>query len=221
MIPELIDLLETTYGSRQLIPHGDPLGELVQTILSQNTSDANSRPAYQALKRSFPDWESILEAAPSAIAAPIQSGGLALIKAQRIQEALREIVRRRGRLDLNFLAGLSVEEGLQWLKQIKGVGDKTASCVLLFALGKAALPVDTHVFRVSRRLGLIGPATSPAKAHPLLLKKVPLERLYPFHVLMIEHGRQVCLARSPRCSACVLLAMCQTGQIALPSRAPK
>jgi endonuclease III len=204
----LIDILEKAYGPRLLVPHGDPLGELVQTILSQNTSDANSRPAYRALRRAFPGWEQLLEATPESIAIPIKSGGLAMIKARRIKEALQAILTQTGRLDLDFLKDWPAEKGLAWLKSLKGVGDKTASCVLLFALGKPALPVDTHIFRISKRLGLIPAKANPAEAHLLLIGQVPQDRLYPFHVLMIEHGRRVCHSQKPRCPDCVLGPSC-------------
>jgi endonuclease III len=208
MVLQIISSLEQAYGPRFLTPHGDPLGELVQTILSQNTSDANSRPAYQALRRTFPQWDSILEASLESIAEPIKSGGLAMIKAKRIKEALLEIRRQRGELDLCFLKDLPVENGLDWLKTLKGVGDKTANCVLLFALGKAALPVDTHIFRVSKRLGLIPNKSSLEEAHRLLIVIVPVDRLYSFHVLMIEHGRRVCTAQRPRCQSCIIKDIC-------------
>jgi endonuclease-3 len=207
-VTALISSLEISYGPRPLVPHCDPLGELVQTILSQNTSDANSRPAYQALRQAFPRWEQLLEAPLAAIAEPIKSGGLALIKAQRIQDALLEIRRQRGILDLGFLNDMPVKDGLQWLKKLKGVGDKTANCVLLFALGKPALPVDTHIFRVSKRLGLIPYKASLEEAHQSLIKKVPADRLYPFHMLMIEHGRRICLAQRPRCQSCIIKEIC-------------
>lgn len=207
-IANLLDSLEKAYGRRSLVPHGDPLGELVQTILSQNTSDANSRPAYQALRRAFPQWEQLLKAPVETIAEPIKAGGLAMIKAKRIQSALLEINRQRGKLDLGFLNDLPVIEGLEWLKRLKGVGDKTASCVLLFALGKPALPVDTHVFRVSSRIGLITDNTSLPEAHRVLIKKVPVDHLYSFHMLMIEHGRRTCLAQRPRCQSCIIKEIC-------------
>lgn len=208
MISQIISSLEQAYGPRLLEPHGDPLGELVQTILSQNTSDANSRPAYQALRRTFPRWDSILEASIESIAEPIKSGGLAMIKAKRIKEALLEINRQRGELDLCFLKDMPVEKGLDWLKSLKGVGDKTANCVLLFALGKAALPVDTHIFRLSKRLALIPEKCSLEEAHRLLIGIVPVDRLFSFHVLMIEHGRRVCTAQRPRCQSCIIKDIC-------------
>jgi endonuclease III len=210
MVSQIINSLEQVYGPRILKPNGDPLGELIQTILSQNTSDANSRPAYQALRQTFPNWDSILEASLEAIAEPIKSGGLAMIKAKRIKEALLEIRKQRGELDLCFLKDLPVEKGLAWLKSLKGVGDKTANCVLLFALGKEALPVDTHVFRVSKRLGLIPEKCSLEEAHRLLIRSVPVDRLYSFHVLMIEHGRRACIAQRPRCQSCIIKDICPT-----------
>jgi endonuclease-3 len=212
MISQILISLEKAYGPRVLKPHGDPLGELVQTILSQNTSDVNSRPAYQALRRVFPNWDSILESSIESIAEPIKSGGLATIKAKRIKEALLEIRSRHGELDLCFLEDLTVEKGLEWLKSLKGVGDKTANCVLLFALGKAALPVDTHIFRVSKRLGLIPDKCTLQDAHRILIKIVPLDQLYSFHVLMIEHGRRVCGALRPRCLSCIMKNICPAFQ---------
>jgi endonuclease-3 len=213
-INQLIDELEKAYGPRPFHPHGDPLGEMIQTILSQNTTDKNSRPAYQALRNTFPHWELLLQASPQSIAEPIKSGGLALIKAQRIQAALQSIQNQRGKLDLTFLNDLSVEDGLTWLKKLKGVGDKTANCVLLFALGKPALPVDTHIFRVSKRIGLIGDHATLETAHHELIRLVPFERIYAFHVLMIEHGRQTCSAQRPRCHSCIIEEIC-------PSRSSK
>jgi endonuclease III len=204
----LIDELEKAYGPRELVPHRDALGELIQTILSQNTTDKNSRPAYQALRREFPQWEMLLQTSPESIAVPIRSGGLALIKARRIQDALKAILQQRGSLDLSFLNDLSVEEGIAWLKSLKGVGDKTANCVLLFALGKPALPVDTHVYRVSKRLGLIKSDSTLEEAHRNLIKLVPPSRIYPFHVLMIEHGRRTCTAQRPHCRSCIMESVC-------------
>jgi endonuclease-3 len=208
-INRLIDNLEAAYGKRDFQPHGDPLGELIQTVLSQNTSDKNSRPAYQALKQAFPDWNRLLEVPPEAIAAPIKSSGLAMIKARRIQQALSEIKNRRGELDLSFLQDLPVEKGLDWLRSLQGIGYKTASCILLFALGKPAMPVDTHVYRVTTRLGLLPQGTSLDEAHRRLLKMAPLQRIYPFHVLLIEHGRRTCSAPKPRCENCCLNYVCR------------
>jgi endonuclease-3 len=208
-IESIIDLLKKTYGAQEFHPHHSPLAELVQTILSQNTSDANSRSAYRALVEAFDSWDKILVADIDRIARTISSGGLAQIKAQRIQQALREIKQRRGKLDLNFLNDMPVPEAREWLKQLPGVGNKTANCVLLFALGKPALPVDTHIFRVSKRLGLVPGKASLDEAHRILEEQVPPECIFEFHVLMIEHGRRTCGAQRPHCSQCAIKPLCQ------------
>ncbi len=207
-IQRILDLLRKTYGARQFKPHHDPISELVLTILSQNTSDANSRPAFQALKSTFKRWENILDASTEDIAEVIKGGGLGQIKAQRIKESLREIQNRRGELDLNFLEKLPVSESREWLKALPGVGNKTANCVLLFALGKPALPVDTHIFRVSKRLGLIREKADLDEAHLKLELMVSPDANYEFHVLMIEHGRKTCLSHRPRCLQCALKPVC-------------
>jgi endonuclease-3 len=211
-IEKLLDLLIKQYGARRLIPHYDPLTELVRTILSQNTSDVNSRPAFQALKEAFGSWQEIIQADTETVAELIKGGGLGSIKARRIQQALLEIQRRRGKLDLNFLGRMPVPEAREWLKQLPGVGDKTANCVLLFALGKPALPVDTHIFRVSKRLGLIQENASFEVAHQRLESMVPAENVYQFHVSMIEHGRRTCIARRPDCPQCVLNLICSSDE---------
>lgn len=207
-IKAILDLLKLRYGSREFHPSFEPLAELIQTILSQNTSDHNSRPAFKALRETFSSWDSLLAAEVEDIAEPIKGGGLGLIKSQRIQQALKEIKSRRGKLDLQFLNDMPVEEARDWLRQLPGVGYKTANCVLLFALGKPALPVDTHIFRVSRRLDLIDQKDTLDKAHRLLEVMVPREDIYEFHVLMIEHGRRTCIAQRPRCAQCVLKDIC-------------
>lgn len=209
----IIELLQSEYGKRPWQPHHDPVGELVQTILSQNTSDKNSRPAFQKLVIAFPSWESILTARSEDIAEPIKSGGLANIKAIRIQQALQDIKNLRGTIDLNFLAEMPLEDAKSWLKTLPGVGDKTAACVLLFALGMPALPVDTHVFRVSTRLHLIPTKTSLDNAHIALEKMVPAQLIYQFHVTMIDHGRKVCTAQRPGCKKCILNKACPSAGI--------
>jgi len=201
-------LLKQRYGGRQFQPTFEPLSELIQTILSQNTSDHNSRPAFRALKETFSSWDSLLTAEVEDIAEPIKGGGLGLIKAQRIKQALLEIKSRRGKLDLQFLTEMPVGEAREWLRQMPGVGNKTANCVLLFALGKPALPVDTHIFRVSKRLEIIGQADNLDRAHRKLEVLVPNEDIYEFHVLMIEHGRNTCAAQRPHCAQCVLKDIC-------------
>ena len=204
----IIRLLAREFGHPKWHPDGQPLSTLVQTILSQNTSDTNSGRSFRSLMAAFPQWENVAAANPADIAASIQSGGLADIKAKRIKQALEEIMRKRGALELDFLNAMSVGEATGWLKQLPGVGDKTAACVLLFSLGKPALPVDTHILRVSKRLGLIGGRTSAEEAHEVLPELVPPHNTYEFHVLMIEHGRRTCKAQRPVCPKCVLRDVC-------------
>lgn len=205
----VIALLTAEYGEQLWQRYGDPVGTLVQTILSQHTSDKNSHPAYRALVSAFPDWYAVADASPGQISIPIRGGGLAEIKSKRIKQALNEIrARRNGRIELDFLYDLSVTEAREWLKHLSGVGTKTANCVLLFSLGRPALPVDTHIYRVSKRLGLISGKTSVEQAHSALESLVPPEDIYQFHVLMIEHGRRVCKAQRPRREMCALRPLC-------------
>lgn len=180
----------------------------MQTILSQNTSDRNSGSAFKSLMGRFGSWEEVAEAEVSAITETIRSGGLGEIKAQRIKQALNDILLRRGKIELDFLKGLTLPEAEKWLLQLPGVGLKTARCVLLFALGEPALPVDTHIHRVTKRLGLIPSHASLEEAHRILGEVVPAGIVYQFHVLVIEHGRQICRARKPDCTDCVVEEVC-------------
>src|SRR5262245_3298406 len=200
--------LVAAYGPRTLRPGRDPLDELILTILSQNTSDTNSGRAYRMLRAKYPSWQAVLDAPIPELYEVIKPAGLGNIKAPRIQNTLREILARRGELSLDFLEELSLDEGKQWLTSLDGIGPKTAACVLLFALGKPALPVDTHVHRVARRLGLIGPKVGADAAHALLEDALPPEAIYPFHIDMIQHGRRVCHAQRPQCGSCPLNDMC-------------
>ncbi len=214
-ITEIIGLLAEEYGNLIWSQHRDPLSELVMTILSQNTSDHNSRHAFDSLVTRFGNWQAVAEASAEEIARTIRCGGLAQVKAPRIKEILDRISAQRGSLDLMFLQELPLAEAKAWLEGLPGVGPKTASCVLLFSLGKPALPVDTHICRVAKRLGLIDPRTSAERAHEILGALVPAEHVYQFHIHMIEHGRRVCKAQNPRCDRCVLLQACPTGQLLL------
>lgn len=200
--------LVETYGPRTLRPGRDPLDELILTILSQNTSDRNSGRAYRLLRAKYPTWEEVMEASLPDLYEAIKPAGLGNIKAPRIQNTLREVLARRGHLSLDFLDDLSLEEGKRWLTSLDGIGPKTAACVLLFALGKPALPVDTHVHRVARRLGLIGPKVGANQAHELLESALAPEAIYPFHVDMIQHGRLICQAQRPHCEVCPLSDLC-------------
>lgn len=201
-------LLIEEYGEREWQPRPDPLEVLIRTILSQNTSDVNRDRAWRRLRERFPTWEGVLVANVEEIAEAIRPGGLADQKAPRIQEALRIIQEERGELSLNFLNDMELSGAKRWLRSLKGVGPKTAAIVLLFAFNKPAFPVDTHVHRVSRRLGLISPKASAQKAHDILEELLPPEAYYTFHLNMIAHGRQVCKSQRPQCQICILKEHC-------------
>jgi endonuclease-3 len=205
----ILSLLEGEYGLPRWRVRGDPVAVLVQTILSQNTSDRNSEPAFRRLMSSFGGWNELAGASEQDIARCIQSGGLAKVKAKYIKQALTEIRDRSGGFDLGFLKGMSVDDARRWLMELPGVGIKTASCVLLFGLNMPALPVDTHVFRVAKRLGLIEGNSSVEKAHRELELLVAAADVYKFHVLLITHGRRACRARLPYCTRCVLREVCK------------
>jgi len=190
-------------------PRLDPVSELVSTILSQNTNDTLRDRAYDRLRERYPTWEEVRDAPVREIVKAVRVCGLAQQKGPRIKKALRHITRERGELDLSFLGEMPIGEARQWLMSIEGVGPKTAAIVLLFALNSPAFPVDTHVHRVTGRLGLIPPKTSADKAHQILEDLVPPEVYLPFHLNIILHGRQVCHARKPACEACVLRRLCR------------
>ena len=207
-IEQIIKLLSAEYGEKRWRRQQSPIAVLVQTILSQNTSDRNSGKAFEQLLASFDGWEDMSSASVDVISHSIKAGGLGVVKARYIKQALEEIRRRRGDFELDFLSKLPVGEARDWLRQLPGVGMKTASCVLLFSLGMPALPVDTHVFRVARRLRLIDFQVSVEQAHVMLENLVPPRDVYKFHVLLIEHGRRICKAQQPRCGGCVLREVC-------------
>jgi endonuclease-3 len=200
--------LARTYGDRPRPAHLDPIAQLVSTIISQNTNDALRDKAYDTLRERFPTWEQVRDAPTDAVQQAIQIAGLSQQKAPRMQEALHCITAERGVLELDFLREMPVGEAKAWLTAMKGVGPKTAAIILLFALGMPAFPVDTHIHRVSRRLGLIPMNASREKAHELLEALLPPEAYYPFHLNLIRHGREVCAARKPRCEVCTLRDLC-------------
>jgi len=210
--------LNTTYGRPSHAREGDPLDSLVGTVLSQNTTDVNSHRTFAQLKAAFPTWSEAMSARPSQIARAIRSGGLADIKARRIKQILKDIARDRGKLDLSFLKRKTVPEARRYLTSLPGVGPKTAACVLLFSLGKAAFPVDTHVLRVSKRLGILPPKTTMEQAHDsyeaMLSSAGPgedpwsAEDMLALHLGLIQHGRTTCFARRPKCNLCSLADLC-------------
>jgi len=191
--------------------------ELVLTILSQNTSDVNSGRAYEALRERYPTWERLARARPSDLAVVIRPGGLANVKAPRILSILREIDERSdGSFDLSWMRRASTAKVREYLLSLPGVGPKTAACVVAFSLGRPALPVDTHVHRVARRLGLIDQRTDAAKAHDVLEEDVPAGIQIDMHVGLIRLGREICRAGRPRCEACPLQDLCPTAPEYLP-----
>jgi len=207
-IGEVSEILEQEYGPLEWHSYQDPIDVLIGTILSQNTSDANSGRAFASLKASFDSWEDVASAPTEHIARVIKSGGLSQIKSVRIKQALEQIEKEQGRISLYSLKSINMAEAEDYLMRLPGVGHKTASCVLLFSLGKPSLPVDTHVFRVAKRLGLIDSRASIEKAHSLLQEQISPSKVYQFHIHMIEHGRQICHARQPRCNRCILRGAC-------------
>jgi len=201
---EIIELLAGLYGMPVHTPHGDAVAELVLTILSQNTADTNSGRAFIQLMRRYPSWDAIAAAPTDEVVATIQGGGLAQQKAPRIQTALRAVGERSPAWDLEFLREMDLEEARAWLRALPGVGPKTTACVLLFALGRPAMPVDTHVERVAKRLALIPAKLTADQAHDALEALVPQADYYRFHMLLIKHGRRTCVARRPLCERCPL-----------------
>lgn len=187
------------------------IDELVSTILSQNTNDVNRDKAFDSLRARFPTWEAVRDAPAQAVMDAIRPAGLANQKGPRMQQVLREITAERGSLDLSFLADWDVEEARTWLTRFNGVGPKTAAIVLCFALGKPAFPVDTHVYRVTGRIGLRPEKMSVEQAHPYLESLFPPETYYAAHLNIIRLGREICQARKPDCESCPICKVCDTG----------
>jgi endonuclease-3 len=188
------------------------LDQLIGTVLSQNTSDTNSHAAFDELRRKFRDWEAVRRAPVARIVRAIRQAGLSNQKAPRIKAILEQIHREYGELSLEFLHDVPTREAIELLSRFHGVGPKTVACVLLFACRKPVLPVDTHVHRMSRRLGLIDPKIDAAKAHDELAGLVPAKRVLEFHIQLIRHGRTICRAGRPKCADCALLDRCPEGQ---------
>ena len=200
-------ILNKHYGRKKWAAREPVLDALIRTILSQNTTAANCSEAFRSLMERFPTWAKVRDARWEDIADAIRTGGLANRKAPRIKMVLEQVCARGSESDLEWVGDLGDAEALEYLMGFDGVGRKTAACVLMFALGRRVVPVDTHVYRVSKRLGLIGNG-SVEKAHDQLQAMVPPDRVYSFHVNMVRHGREVCHARSPKCEICVLRKEC-------------
>lgn len=197
------------YGDRLWRPHFDHLLDgLIHTVLSQNTNDANSHLAFKRLKERFPTWEEVASAAVEEIEEAIRPGGISRVKAERIKMLLDLVRRDFGGYCLSVLRDMKPEEALAYLLGLPGVGRKTAAVLLLFQLGYPFFPVDTHVFRVGKRLGLIPWRADSARAHQVMDREVPDDIKYRLHLNMIEHGRKVCRARNPGCQECCLREVC-------------
>jgi endonuclease-3 len=192
------------YGSRRNDPHGDPVHELVLTILSQNTNDNHRDVAYRRLRDRFGDWESVRDAPVEDVIEAIRPGGLANTKAPRIQEVLHELGPEP---ELEWIREAPRQEAIDYLTSLSGVGRKTAACVMIFALDRPEIPVDTHVYRVGGRLGLFPPRISLDAAHDEMLAITDPADAYELHLNLIAHGRRVCRPR-PRCGECELARMC-------------
>lgn len=190
-----------------------PVDELVSTILSQNTNDANRDRAFESLRQRFPTWEQVRDADPGSVTAAIRPAGLANQKGPRIQQVLQGISAERGSLDLHFLNDLPLEEARAWLMKFKGVGPKTAAIVLLFSLGRPAFPVDTHIYRVTGRIGLRPEKMMLEEAHVHLEKLLPPETYYAAHLNIIRLGREICAARKPACQRCPLRELCNYAKL--------
>lgn len=220
-IPIVLARLEAQFGRQTRYSTKPPMEQLIATILSQRTNYANERKAYERMWQRFGSWEGIMNAPLDELTEAISSSNYPEIKSPRIKEVLRRIQSACGDFNLDFLADWPVEKAQEWLMQFEGVGHKTATFLLLFSLRKPVLPVDTHVHRVSQRVGIIGPKVSQAKAHTVLLEMLPREadELLNYHKLLFKHGQQVCTWSHPRCGNCVLRDVCDYYQSKVAGKA--
>jgi endonuclease III len=216
----MYERLVARYGHQPHIPRREPMHELISTILSHRTTGRNEDLAYQRMIDRWPSWEAIRDAPLAELAETIAPSNYAEQKAPRIKEVLRRIIAERGSANIDFLRDLPLDEAMRWLTDLPGVGPKTASLVLLFCFARPVLPVDTHVHRVSQRVGLIGPKVDATAAHELLLPILPPDPqiLYNFHIDTLRHGQQICVWGTPRCNKCPLTDMCNYYQSGAPKR---
>jgi endonuclease III len=198
------------YGEHPLNPRREPMHELISTMLSHRTTAANEKTAYTRMRERFGSWEGVRDAPLPELIEAISTSNFPEAKAPNIKKTLARIIDERGQANIDFLADLPTEEGLEWLMSLPGVGIKTATLVLLFCFKKPIMPVDTHVHRVSGRLGLIGPKVNSEAAHHLLLDLLPPEPhvLYNFHIDVLRHGQKLCVWGTPRCAPCSLKGVC-------------
>jgi len=221
-IQAAIDRLEKVFGRQLSYSQRPPMEQLIMTILSQRTNYANEKLAYNQMRSRFGSWENIADAPLDELTETIRPSNYPEIKAPRIQEVIKQIIAEKGTTDLSFIQQMSTEEAMQWLRRLPGVGPKTTTFLLLFTFRRPVLPVDTHVYRVSQRLGLIGKKVSQEKAHELLLKMLPpvADELLNFHKLFFKHGQRVCTWNHPKCTECVLKDICDFGRSVLKIETP-
>ena len=205
---KISDTLEKLYGVPEREADTNVLDCLIRTILSQNTNDVNRDKGFTALTKRFPTWEEVSEADVEEIGETIRIAGLHVQKSQTIKNFLTWLKEDREELDLQFICGMETVKAVQLLCQHKGIGIKTASVTLTFACGHEVFPVDTHVLRISRRLGLIPSNCTAEKAHEVMPQIVPMGKSLPFHMNLITFGRQICHARKPECDRCPLTTQC-------------
>lgn len=204
----VLQLLGAEYGPFEWRPRYKPIWELIYTILSQHTSDVNSERAFNKLFSEFGSPSTIASAEVSKIEKTIHSAGLFRVKARRIKGILNCILKEIGSFDLSFLSEMPMDDAKKWLKKLDGIGPKTAAIILCFSFGMPAMPVDTHIFRVAKRLGFIGSKVTAEQAHDILESMISPEDIYSFHLCLINHGREICKAVAPKCQKCVLESDC-------------
>jgi endonuclease-3 len=200
------------YGKKEWVCWGKGIDVLVETILSQNTSNANSRAGYRQLRRRFKSWKQVAEGTVEEVERCIRVSGLSRIKAPRIQGILKKIKLDGGKYDLEFLKEWGVERAYEYLMGFEGIGPKTAYCVMMFAFGMDVFPVDTHIHRIAKRLGIVGERVSAERACEVMTGMIRPGERYAMHVLMIEHGRKTCRARNPKCGECGVVEICPFGR---------
>ncbi len=225
------DRLRAVYGVPRMAPHGDPLAELILTVLSQSTNDRNRDVAYLRLRARLPTWEAVRDAPLAVVEEAIRPGGISKVKSERIQRILRRVgddgypsarggaarARTPQELTLDWLPDAPIGEARDYLTSLPGVGRKTAACVLLFAYGLHDVPVDTHVSRVATRLRLLRPGAPFEVLHDQLLALTPPGEELELHVNLLRHGRRTCHARTPACAECALAPICPSRQPEAPS----
>lgn len=220
-LTDAISLMSRRYGPFSEEPRLDPAHEVVFTILSQHTSDTNSARAFRRLMDRFGTLEAVAQGSVQEIEETISGGGLARIKAPRIKDVLNQVLALNGSLDLSFLREMPLDQAKAWLRQLPGIGPKSAGIILSFALGRPAMAIDTHIYRVCKRLGVIGPKVTAEKAHELLEAMVEPAQVFQFHVSFINHGRRVCKAQRPRCAECVVAWGCPSRSYFMDKNSPR